>query len=116
VRDYTEADAHLATQLPEDYPQVERAITYLTSLKPSIQAYLPVHQIPCAFNEAADMALRIESYAELLSTGLAFTNRLARHPEDDRSRLASPRKREGSPLQGNWERDGKVDRQQQGGQ
>jgi hypothetical protein len=43
VRDYTEASAHLAAQLPEDYPQVERAITYLTGLKPSIRAYLPVY-------------------------------------------------------------------------
>jgi hypothetical protein len=36
VKDYTEASAHLTAQLPEDYPQVERAITYFTGLKPSI--------------------------------------------------------------------------------
>ncbi len=115
MRDYTEASAHLAAQLPEDYPQVEWAITYLTSLKPSIRAYLPVHQIPRTFNEAADMALRIENNAELLGTGPAFTDGPARRLEDNRSRSASPRKRERSPSQGDQERDGEADRQQKGG-
>ncbi len=115
MRDYTEASAHLAAQLPEDYLQVERAITYLTGLKPSIRTYLSVHQIPRTFNEAADMVLRIKSNAELLGTGSAFTDGLARRPEDDCSRLASPRKREGSPSQGDQERDGEADRQQEGG-
>jgi hypothetical protein len=115
VRDFTEASAHLAAQLPEDYPQVERAITNLTSLKPSIRAYLPVHQFPRNFNEAADMALRIGSNAELLGTGPAFADGLTRRLEDDRSRSASPRKWEGSPSQGDRERDDEADRQQEGG-
>ncbi len=115
MRDYTEASAHLAAQLPEDYSQVERAITYLTSLKPSIRAYLPVHQIPRTFNETADMALHIESNAELLGTGPAFADGPARRLEDDRSRSASPRKWEGSPSQGDRERDSEADRQQEGG-
>jgi hypothetical protein len=115
VRDYTEASTHLVAQLPEDYPQVELAITYLTGLKPSIRAYLPVHQILCTFNEAADMALCIESNAELLGTGPAFADGPARCLEDDRSRSASPRKQEGSSLQGGRERDGEADRQQEGG-
>ncbi len=89
--DYTEASPYLATQLPEDYPQVERAITYLTSQKPSIRAYLPVHHILRTFNEAADMALRIESNAELLGIGPAFADGTARRLEDDHSRSASPR-------------------------
>ncbi len=115
MRDYTEASAHLAAQLPKDYPQVERAITYLTGLKPSIQAYLLVHQISCTFNGAADMALRIESNAELLDMGPAFADGPARRLEDNRLRSASSRKREGLPSQGDWERDGEADRQQQGG-
>jgi hypothetical protein len=90
VRDYTEASAHLAVQLPEDYPQVERAITYLTGLKLSVRAYLPINQILCTFNEAADMVLRIKSNIELLSMGPAFAEGQARRSEDDRSRSASP--------------------------
>ncbi len=86
MRDYTEASAHLAAQLPEDYPQVEQAITYLTGLKLSIRAYLQVHQILRTFNEAADMALHIESKAKLLGTGPAFADGPARRLEDDRSR------------------------------
>ncbi len=115
MKDYTEASAHLAAQLPEDYPQVEQAITYLTGLKLSIRAYLPVHQILRTFNEAADMVLHIETNAELLGTGPAFTDGPARRLEDNCSRSPSPRKREGSPLQGDREHDSEVDRQQQRG-
>jgi hypothetical protein len=61
------------------------------------------------------MALRIESNVKLLSMGPAFADRSARCLEDDRSRSASPRKREESPLQGDRERDGEADRQQEGG-
>ncbi len=68
MRDHTVASAHLTVELLEDHLQVERAITYLTSLNLSIRAYQPVHQFPCTFNEAVDMALYIESNAELLST------------------------------------------------
>ncbi len=113
MRDYTEASAHLAAQLPEDYPQVERAITHLTGLKLSIQAYLPVHQILRTSNEAANMALHMESNAELLGMGPAFADGPARHLEDDCLRSASPRKWEGLPSQGDQERDSEADRQQQ---
>jgi hypothetical protein len=61
------------------------------------------------------MALCIESNTELLGTGPAFADGLARRLEDDRSRSASPRKKKGSPSQGSWERDGEADRQQEGG-
>jgi hypothetical protein len=61
------------------------------------------------------MALRIESNAELLGTGPAFADGLVRRLKDDRSRSASPRKREGSPSQGDQECDGEADRQQEGG-
>jgi hypothetical protein len=61
------------------------------------------------------MALRIESNAQLLSTGPAITDGPARCLEDNRSRSASPREREGLPSQGDQGRDGEVDRQQQGG-
>jgi hypothetical protein len=115
VRDYTEASLHLAVQLPEDYQQVEMDITYLTSQMSSICAYLLVHQIPCTFTKAADMALRIKSNAELLGTGPAYADRLVRRLGDDRSRLASLKKWEGSLCQGDWERDGKTHGQQQVG-
>jgi hypothetical protein len=61
------------------------------------------------------MALRIESNAELLSTGPAFADGPVRRREDDHLRLAFPRKREGLSSQGDWECDGKANRQQQGG-
>jgi hypothetical protein len=115
VRDYTEASVHLAAQLPEDYLQVEQAITYPTGLKPSIQAYLLVNQNPRTFNEVADIALRIESNVELLGTGPAFADGPARRLKDNRLRSASPRKREGLPLHGDQEHDREVDRQQEGG-
>jgi hypothetical protein len=103
VRDYTEANAHLAAQLPEDYPQVEQAINNLTGLKLSIRVYLPVHQITRTFKEAADMAFRIDSNAELLGTGPAFADGTARCLEDDCLRSASPREGERSPSQGDRE-------------
>jgi hypothetical protein len=102
-------------QLPEDYPQAERAITYFTGLNPSIRAYLPVHQIPRTLNKAANIGLRIESNAEILVSRPAFADGPARCLEDDCSRSASPRIREGSPSLGKWEHDGKADRQQQAG-
>jgi hypothetical protein len=61
------------------------------------------------------MALRIENNAELLGIRPALADGLTRRPEANRSRLASPRKREGSPSQGIRERGSKVNRQQQGG-
>jgi hypothetical protein len=92
------------------------AITYLTGLKRSIHTYLPVHLIPRTFSRAADLALCIESNAELLGTGPAFADGPAKRLEDDRSGSASSRKREGSLSQGNQERKGEADRQQQRGQ
>jgi hypothetical protein len=60
------------------------------------------------------MALRIESNAELLGMGPAFADEPARRLEDDRSRSASPRKRDGLPSQGDQECNSEADRQQEG--
>jgi hypothetical protein len=83
VRDYIEASTYLAAQLPEDYLLVERAITYLTGIELSMQAYLLVHQSPHTFKEVVYIAICIKSNAELLGTGLAFADGLVRHLKDD---------------------------------
>ncbi len=115
VRDYTEHSAHLAAQLPNDFSQAERAITYLGGLKWAVRKYLPVHDILRTFSKAAEMARLIESNVELLSVDPASGYEPVWRPQGDRARSVSPRKREGSPSQGDRERDGHADRQQSRG-
>jgi hypothetical protein len=84
----------LASQLPEDYSQVERARTYIANLKPAIKHHLPLNQIPCMFKDTSEMALRIENNAELLGAETALAEAMSRRLQGDRSRSTSPRKRE----------------------
>ncbi len=43
VKDYTKHSNHLASQLPDDYSQAERARTYIVNLKPTIKYHLPLY-------------------------------------------------------------------------
>ncbi len=67
----------MAAQLPNDFSQAERAITYLGGFKQSILKYLPVREILRTFRKATEMACLIESNVELLSVDPASSYELA---------------------------------------
>jgi hypothetical protein len=62
----------LASQLPDDYSQAERARTYIANLKPAIKHHLPLYQILRTFKDASEMALCIENNAELIGAESAL--------------------------------------------
>jgi hypothetical protein len=104
----------LASQLPEDYSQAERARTYIANLKPAIKHHLPLYQILCTFKDALEMALRIENNAELLGAETALAKAMSRRSQGDCSRSTSRRKREASPSQDDRDRNDDHDRQESG--
>jgi hypothetical protein len=105
----------LASQLPENYLQAERARIYIANLKPAIKHHLPLYQIPRMFKDASEMALRIENNAELLGTETALAEAMSSRSQGDRSRSISPRKREASPLRDHRYRNDDHDLQESGG-
>jgi hypothetical protein len=115
VKDYTEHSNHLASQLPEDYSQTERARIYIANMKPAIKHHLPLYQIPHTFKDASEMALHIENNVELLGAETAFAEAMSSRSQGDRSRSISPRKKEALPSQDDCEQNDNHDRQELGG-
>jgi hypothetical protein len=107
VKGYMEHSNHLASQLPEDYSQAERAWTYIVNLKPTIKRHLPLYHFPRPLKDATEMTLHIKNNAELLGGRTALANAMAKGSLGDRARSSSPTKREVLPLRDkcNWNDD-----------
>ncbi len=68
----------MASQLPVDYSQAERARTYIANLKPAVKHHLLLYQIPRTFKDASEMALRIENNANLLGAETTLAEAMSR--------------------------------------
>ncbi len=96
VKDCNEHSNHLASQLPEDNSQAERAQAYVANLKLAIKHYLPPYHIPHTLEDASEMAPHIGSNAKHFGTETAFIKAMSRRSQDNHSRSTFPRKREAS--------------------
>ncbi len=86
-------------------------MTYIQNLKPSLRAFIAHHKIPATYQEATDLARRIETNISLLQVGSPYQPVGQVH--SNRQRLLSPMKREASPPQrGSEEYGGRRQRKQ----